>query len=251
MKADAWTSARVTARQEWTDGLVTLQISLSLDFAAGQFVALGLPDERAKDGRLHRLFSIASAPGEPLEFFIVRVDEGALSPRLDALEVGEELFVHTEPKGVFTLDRVPDARNLWLLATGTGLAPYISMLRTEEPWERYENIVLVQGTRLVRDLAYLEEMEERSAAHGGRLRQVTCVTREDPPEGGYPGRIPGGLEEGQIQALAGCDLTPESSQILLCGNPEMIKQTTAMLEEQGFLQNRAKSPGQITFERYW
>lgn len=251
MTENQWRSARVTARREWADGLFTIQVDLKLDFAAGQFVALGLPDETAKDGRLQRLFSLASAPGEPLEFFVVRVDGGALSPRLERLQLGDELLVHAEPKGVFTLDRVPDARNLWLLATGTGLAPYISMLRTEEPWERYENIVLVQGTRLVRDLAYVEELDERSAAHHGRLRPVACVTREAPPAGGYAGRIPAGLEEERIQALADCELTPETSQIMLCGNPEMIKQTTAMLEERGFLQNRTKSPGQITFERYW
>jgi ferredoxin--NADP+ reductase len=251
MKAEHWKPAVVQDRHEWTDGLFTLRLDLSLDFKPGQFVALGLPDENEKGGILHRLFSIASAPGAPLEFFVVRVDGGALSPRLDALRAGDELQVHMAPKGVFVLDRVPDGKNLWLIATGTGLAPYISMLRTEVPWDRFERIVVVQGARLRQDLAYLEELEQLSAAHGGRLRQVLSVTREEVPPEIYHGRIPSALEDGRLVELAGTELAPESSQLLLCGNPEMIKQFSAMLQARGFKNNSPKNPGQITFERYW
>jgi ferredoxin--NADP+ reductase len=251
MKAEHWKLAKVTDRKLWTDGLFTLTLDMPLDFKPGQFVAIGLPDEKEKGGKLHRLFSIASAPGEMLEFFVVRVDGGALSPRLDALRPGDDLWVHAAPKGVFVLERVPSAKTLWLLATGTGLAPYIAMLRTPEPWERFERIVLVQGARLLRDLAYCDEMERMSQAHDGRLVQVNCVTREEVPDGVYHGRIPSALEDGKLMEMAGAELTPECSQILLCGNPEMIKQMESMLKERGFRNNSPKKPGQITFERYW
>ena len=251
MKGEHWKPAVVTHRHEWTDGLFTLRLDLPLDFKPGQFVALGLPDANEKGGLLHRLFSVASAPGAPLEFFVVRVDGGALSPRLDALREGDELQVHMDPKGVFVLDRVPDGRNLWLIATGTGLAPYIAMLRTGVPWERFERIVVVQGARLRRDLAYVEELEELSRSHDGRLRQVLSVTREEVPPEIYHGRIPASFEDGRMVELAATELTPESSQILLCGNPEMIKQFSEMLQARGFRNNSKKNPGQITFERYW
>ncbi|MEZ5065643.1 MAG: ferredoxin--NADP reductase [bacterium] len=251
MKEEAWQRATVTHRHEWTDGLFTLTTDLELDFKPGQFVAIGLPDENEKGGRLHRLFSIASAPGKALEFFVVRVDGGALSPRLDRLRPGDDLWVHMAPKGVFTLDRVPSADNVWFLATGTGLAPFIAMLRTDEPWERFGKIVMVQGVRLKRDLAYLPELEAMSRAHGGKLVQVLSVTREECGPEIYHGRIPSAMDDGKLVELAGVPLTPETSQILLCGNPEMIKQVSAMLQERGFRNNSPKNPGHITFERYW
>ena len=249
MKEEFWAKTKVTDRTTWTDGLFTLRLDTALDdFQPGQFVSIGLDGE---EKRIHRLFSIASAPGEPLEFFVVRVDGGELSPRLDELQPGDDLWVHMKANGVFVLDRVPDAENLWLMGTGTGLAPYVSMLRTATPWSRFRQLVLVQGTRLVRDLAYREEMNELSKAHGDRLSQVHCVTREEPDDGMYHGRIPSALEDGKLMEMAGVPLEPDRSQVLLCGSPEMIKQLTSMLEERGFKKNSPKNPGQISFERYW
>jgi ferredoxin--NADP+ reductase len=249
MREDLWSRARVTDRIDWAAGLLTLRLDLGLSFRAGQFVSLGLPAEGGE--RVRRLFSIASAPGERLEFFGVRVDGGELSPDLADLDVGDDLWVHRTPRGTFTLDRVPDAANLWLVATGTGLAPYVSMLRTEEPWTRFERIVVVHGVRRLADRAYADEIARRSAEHGGRLAQVFAVSREEPGAGMFAGRVTDALARGELARLAGAELSSESSHVMLCGHPEMIEEMSALLAERGFRRNRRSSPGQVTAERYW
>jgi len=244
-----WTSTTVEDRVDWAPGLFTLRIDTRLEtFLPGQFVALGL-DHDGK--RIERLFSIASAPHEPLEFLIQTVEEGELTPHLFALGVGDELFVRPDARGVFVLDRVPDAETLWMFATGTGIAPYVSMLRTETPWRRFSRIVLAHGVRHRADLAYHDELLRHSAEHGGQLRVLSFVTRESPPKGALAGRFTEALENGRLAAAAGADLTPETSQVLLCGNPDMIQQMTALLEARDFHPNRPKHPGHVTTERFW
>jgi ferredoxin--NADP+ reductase len=249
MRDDLWTRARVTDRIDWAEGLLTLRLDLGLHFRAGQFVSIGLSGERGE--RVHRLFSIASAPGERLEFFGVRVDEGELSPDLADLRVDDALWVHRDPQGTFTLDRVPDARNLWLVATGTGLAPYVSMLRTEEPWTRFERIVVVHGVRRLADRAYADEIARRSEEHGGRLVQVFAVSREEPGPGVFAGRVTDALALGELARLAGVPLEPSSSHVMLCGHPRMIDEMAALLAQRGFRRNHRSRPGQVTAERYW
>ena len=250
MSEDLWTRARVTDRIDWAEGLLTLQLDSRLDFRAGQFVSIGL--DGAGGERVERLFSIASAPGERLEFFAVRVEAGTLSPELADLHPGDDLWVHGTPQGTFTLDRVPDTPTLWLVATGTGLAPYVSMLRTDEPWTRFPRIVVVHGVRRLADRAYADEIARRSAEHDGRLARVYAVTREDPDDDRTcAGRITEALECGELEGCAGEELAPGRSHVMLCGNPAMIEEMTSRLEKRGFRRNRRSSAGQVTSERYW
>jgi ferredoxin--NADP+ reductase len=250
MQEDLWTRTRVNDRTDWTEGLLTLQLDARLDFRAGQFVSIGL--DGADGERVQRLFSIASAPGEPLEFFAVRVEKGTLSPELADLRPGDGLWVHGAPQGTFTLDRVPGTPTLWLVATGTGLAPYVSMLRTAEPWTRFPRIAVVHGVRRLAERAYAEEIARRSEDHGDRLVPVFSVTREDPDDDRTcAGRITEALERGELEERAGVELTPEGSHVMLCGNPGMIEEMTTLLERRGFRKNRRSSPGQVTSERYW
>lgn len=147
---DAWHRATVTERQVWDDGLFTSTLDLVRDFKPGQFATLGLE----VDGEpVKRAYSIASAPGAPLEFYVVQVDDGKLSPRLFALEPGDQVWVRDRIAGLFTLDRVEDGGVLWLVGTGTGLAPYISMLREGSLWERWDRVVVVHGARHARQLS--------------------------------------------------------------------------------------------------
>jgi len=248
MREDLWTRARVADRIDWSEGLLTLRLDLDLGFRAGQFVSLGLDGSPGESSR--RSFSIASAPGEALEFFAARAEDPEPGPDLANLGVGDPLWVHRDPQGTFTLDRVPDAETLWLVATGTGLAPYVSMLRTDDPWQRFSRVVVVHGVRRLADRAYADEIERRSRAHGSRLTQVFAVSREDPGPGMFAGRIPESLDRGALERLAGRDLVPESSHVMLCGNPGMVEEMTVLLEERGFLRNRRESPGQVTSEIY-
>ncbi len=250
---ELWTRARISHRVDWTDGLFTLRYDCRLEpYEPGQFVALGMDGvENGKPGRIERLFSIASAAHEAPEFFVIRVDEGCLSPLLDRLRPGDEGWIHRGPQGVFTLKRVPRCEVGWFLATGTGLAPYIAMLRTPSTWERFGRIVLVHGVRRAADLAYPEEIARHAAEHPGRLVYVPAVTREDAPAGGIRGRIPQAIGDGSLERAAALELRPETSQVLLCGNPDMIKDIIELCGRRGMIRTTGKTAGHITTEKYW
>jgi ferredoxin--NADP+ reductase len=194
---------------------------------------------------------MVNAPGDPaLEFYGIVVPQGPLSPRLARLKPGERLFVAPNPAGFLVLSEVPAARTLWLMSTGTGIAPFISMLRAGTPWQRFEHVVLVHAVRHARELIYQEDIEMARARHGPRLTYVAVLSRED-AAGTLRGRIPALALDGQLEAAAGLKLAPESSQVMLCGNPDMLKDTTAALAKRGLRKNRRRTPGHITAESFW
>jgi len=243
-----WLETTVEGWRDWAPGRRTLRLARSAGFRAGQFLNLALD----VDGeRVTRSYSMASAPGAPLEFFLVAVDGGRLSPRLCALEPGDPLWISDTPAGHFTLERVPDAPVLWLLGTGTGLGPYLSMLATDEPWERFERIVVAHGVRERAHFAYRERLGELSEAHGGRLRWVGLVSREAPEGELLGGRIQERIADGSLEERAGVRLDPDTSQVLLCGHPGLVDEGLALLAERGLRKNRRRTPGHVTFEKYW
>jgi ferredoxin--NADP+ reductase len=194
---------------------------------------------------------MVNAPDDPaLEFYGIVVPQGPLSPRLALLETGQRLFVAPNPAGFLVLSEVPAARALWLVSTGTGIAPFISMLRAGTPWQRFERVVLVHAVRHARELVYQMDIEQARALHGPRFKYVSVVSRED-AEGSLRGRIPALARGGRLEAAAGLKLAPESSQVMLCGNPDMLKDTTAALAERGMRKNRRRTPGHITAESFW
>jgi len=222
----------------------------------GQFLHLALdgdvdpktPDEPPK--RINRAYSVASPFGEELEFFIVLVPDGELTPRLLKLEVGDSVEVSDSGAGSFTLDKAPDAETLWLIATGTGLAPYIAMLRTDHCWNSYQKIVLIHGVRHYNDLAYTDELNWFAKKFPGRLKIVQSLTREA-ADGCLEGRIPKLFESGAIEKSVGWQCTPDNSTVMLCGNPAMLDSMEETLGKRGMKKHRSKSPGQIVLERYW
>lgn len=232
----------------WAPGLRTLRLEgAPPEFQPGQFVRLALP--AAPD--LVRSYSLSSAPGAPTETFLVEVPGGALTPGLFQQPVGAEVLLDSVPQGHFVLERVPPCRELWLIATGTGLGPYVSMLRSEQAWERAEQVIVVHGVRVGAHLAYREELQALAEERGRALRWVGVVSREDPPEGALAGRVTDALESGALEAAAGFSLAPESSHVMVCGNPAMIRDLRALLEARGLARNRPRKPGQFTTEKYW
>ena len=230
--------------RHWTEALFTLRVEgAPLSFEAGQFVRIALD----VDGeRVARPFSMVNTPDDPvLEFYGIVVPEGPLSPRLARLQAGERLYVAPNPAGFLVLSELPDAETLWLLSTGTGIAPFISMLRDGTPWKRFRNVVLVHAVRHAKELVYREEVQRIRG-----LRYVTVVSREDVP-GSLRGRIPALVRDGQLEAAAGLKLAADSSQVMLCGNPDMLKDTTALLMERGLRKHRRRAPGHITVESFW
>ena len=238
-----WLAGRVVENRHWTDTLFSLRVEAPrVSFQAGQFVRIAL-DEVA------RPFSFVNAPDDPvLEFYGVIVPEGLLSPRLAKLKAGDALQIASNPAGFLVLSEVPDARTLWLLSTGTGLAPFLSILRTEAPWQRFREVVLVHAVRHARELVYGEMISKLKEER--KLRYVSFVSREA-AAGSLAGRIPAALRDGRLEAAAGLRLAAESSQVLLCGNPDMLKDASAALAERGMRKHRRRAPGHITTESFW
>jgi ferredoxin--NADP+ reductase len=245
----AWHAGRVIANRHWTETLFSLRVEAPrLEFEAGQFVRIALDVEGE---RVARPFSLVNPPEDPvLEFYGVLVPQGPLSPRLARLAPGDALYVAPNPAGFLVLSELPDAETLWLVSTGTGIAPFLSILRTAAPRRRYRSIVLVHAARFARELVYRELVDDFVAAYRGRLRYVAFVSREA-AGGALSGRIPSAIRDGRLEQAAGLALAPETSQVMLCGNPGMLQDAAAALAERGMKKHRRRAPGHVTTEAFW
>jgi ferredoxin--NADP+ reductase len=246
--SDKWLEASVVENRRWTDALFSLRVEgAPLEFEAGQFVRIALD---IGGERVARPFSFVNPPGEKAhEFYGIVVPEGPLSPKLERLDAGDKLYVARNPAGFLVLSEVPDAEALWLVSTGTGIAPFLSMLQTDAPWQRFGNVVLVHAVRHARELVYQDLIKKRISEKPG-LKYVTFASREK-AQGSLEGRIPAAIRDGRLEKAAGLALTPETSHVMLCGNPDMLKDATAALVERGMRKHRRRSPGHITVESFW
>lgn len=242
-----WIRARVQAREDWAPGLFSMTLDVVRDFRAGQFTLLAREDPSARGGHVKRAYSIASAPGDPLEFYLVEVPGGALTPWLAKTRVGDEVWLGRRTTGRFTLDRIPDAPVLWMFATGTGLAPYLSMWREHGALDRFDRVVIVHGVREPSALAYRAELERRCGARCGYVPLCSRAEGDD----FLSGRIPARLFNGSVGAWAGVPFDPTRHQVMLCGNPAMIDQMVGELGERGMTVPQPGRPGQVHLERYW
>ena len=238
-----WLEGLVLENKHWTDALFSLRVQAPrLQFEAGQFVRIGI------ESTLVRAFSFVNPPDDPvLEFYGIVVPEGPLSPQLAKLKRGDKLVVASNPAGFLVLREVPDAETLWLVSTGTGIAPFISILRTETPWRRFRNVVLVHAVRHARELTYREMIGKLQKDHP--LRYVTFVSREPHPAS-LAGRIPAAIRDGRLEAAAGAKLD-ERCHVMLCGNPEMLKDVSSTLAARGLRKHRRRNPGHISVESFW
>jgi len=244
-----WLAGKVIENRRWTETLFALRTDgPRLAFEAGQFVRIALD---VAGERVARPFSFVNPPGDPLlEFYGVVVPEGPLSPQLAKLEAGDTLYIAPNPAGFLVLSEVPDAETLWLVSTGTGIAPFLSILRTATPWQRFRNVVLVHAVRRANELVYRDLISRFQSDRKSAFRYVTFVSRESAP-GSLAGRIPAAVRDGRLEAAAGLRLAAEISQVLLCGNPAMLKDTAAALAERGMRKHRRRSPGHVTVESFW
>ena len=265
-------NAVVQQRYEVAPGLMVVRVVPDgwdlPDFKPGQFAVLGLPPEAPRcpgsdgeeeppkpDRLIRRAYSIASSSvaREYLELYITLVRSGGLTPRLFALQPGDRLWLGPKITGNFTLDQAPQDSNLVLVATGTGLAPYMSMLRTmlHEAGDRKFAILL--GARHSWDLGYQSElvtMDRLSPAFS--YHSIISRPAEEPvPWGGPAGYVQDLWREGLLEKTWGFKPSPENTSVFLCGNPAMIDDMVAMLAEDGFREHSRKEPGEIFVERYW
>jgi ferredoxin--NADP+ reductase len=236
---------RVIENRRWTDALFSLRVEAPrLEFEAGQFVRIALEE------RIARPFSFVNPPEDPvLEFYGIVVPQGPLSPKLMELDAGDRLLVAPNPAGFLVLSEVPDAETLWLVSTGTGIAPFLSILRTQTPWRRFASVVLVHAVRHARELVYRNLIGEIKQRHHNIFHYVTFVSREAAP-GSLAGRIPAAIRDGRMETAAGLPIN-EHSHVMLCGNPDMLKDASSALAERGLRKHRRRAPGHITVESFW
>lgn len=251
-----WTQERVLSIHRWTGNLLSFRIGrpAGFRFTPGHYARLGLGGD--PDGTEWRPFSIVSAPPDDfLEFFAVLVPAGAFSDRLARARAGDPIRIEKASYGFLTVEQMAPGTDLWLLASGTGLGPFIAILRDAAVWHAFERIVLVHSVRYPAELAYRQEIERmarESAAAGMRagLRYLPVVTREPHP-GALSARIPQLIEDGRLEQAAAATLNREHSRVMVCGNPELTKTLRTFLAGKGFQVSRRGAPGQMAFEKYW
>jgi ferredoxin--NADP+ reductase len=263
-------NATVIGREEINPQLVILRVrpdAALFDFKPGQFAVLGLQTSAPRvpeatveepsaepDKMIRRAYSIASSSVERryVEFYLTLVTSGQLTPRLFALKHGDRVFLGPKASGLFTLDRVAPGKAVILIATGTGLAPYISMLRTMLVNDSQRRYVVLHGARYSWDLGYRGELESLARVRPN-FTYIPSITRpdEDPHFHGRSGRLQALLEQGVVEKDSGVTLDPAQADVFLCGNPEMVKVVKAILEAKGFSAGHGKEPGNIHVEEYW
>ena len=246
--------ARVTSVHHWNDTLFSFTTSRDpgLRFKNGHFIMIGLEHE----GRpLMRAYSIASANyEEELEFFSIKVENGPLTSKLQHIKPGDEIFVSSKPTGTLVLDHLLPGRNLYLLSTGTGLAPFISIIKDPETYAHYDKVILTHGVRYVSELAYQQLITEElpnNEFFGDDVRQkliyYPTVTREDYRN---QGRLTDKILAGTLTQDIGLpDLNPEHDRFMLCGSPAMLDEMTGILDSLGFKESRAGELGHYVIER--
>lgn len=243
-----WQTGKIVDVTWWTEKLFSIKVSANIkSFKAGQFTKLAL---QVGEKRVARAYSFVNPPhSEHLEFYLIEVDDGLLSPPIASLTVGDEIEIEANPTGFFTLDEVPKNEQLWLLSTGTAIGPFLSILSDNQVWTKYQHVVLVHGVRLGVDLTYQTQIAEYRAQHP-TFHYVPVVSRETNTSG-LTGRITQVLDNGELEALTGLTISSEKSQVMICGNPQMVKDCTTLLMSRGLTRNRRAEPGNITVEQYW
>ena len=249
-------NATVMARIDIQPRLTIFQVKPDdpdFTFTAGQYTTLGLLDEES--GKLvKRAYSITSGSvtREYVEFYINLVSDGALTPRLFSTTSGARIFMGARAKGVFTIGEVAKDQSLLMVATGTGIAPYISMLRSHVIDNPDQRVTVLHGASYSWDLGFRNELEELDSRNDG-FSYVPVISR--PKESyhwkGMEGRLPAWLENPDLAKECGFEIDPENTHVFLCGNPGMIKNATEILTNKGFKAGKRKEPGNLHMEKFW
>lgn len=252
---DKWTSQIVLSMRWWTPILVSFRTTRNqaFRFTPGHYTRLGLGTD---DNLVWRPFSLTSADyDEYLEFIAVLVPGGTFSESLGRLGVGDTVRVDKASYGFLTVDQLARGKDLWLLASGTGLGPFLSILRDPVVWKTYERLIVAHSVRHSSELAWRDEIDdlpkqELFADTGAALCYLPIVTRE-PGASELADRIPLLLTDGRLEQAADTPLDVVTSRVMVCGNPKMASELRQILSRRGFATSRRGVPGQMAFEKYW
>jgi ferredoxin/flavodoxin---NADP+ reductase len=250
----ALSTETITHVHHWTDRLFSFRTTRApgLRFESGQFVMIGLMVEGKP---LLRAYSIVSAPyEEELEFLSIKVANGPLTSRLQHIKLGEELLVGRKAVGTLLLDNLRSGRTLYLIGTGTGLAPFLCHIKDPALYQRFSRVILVHGVRNVQELAYFREITEDLPNHEligemlkAQLTYYPTVTRE---AFHHQGRITDLITSGRLFSdIAETGLDPEQDRVMLCGSPQMLNDMVELLKERGFDEGSSSTPGSYVIEK--
>lgn len=244
----------VLSVQHWTDRLFSFTTTRSPSFRydSGQFTMVGIPVEGKP---LLRAYSIVSPNyADQLEFLSIKVPNGPLTSRLQHLKVGDTVFIGKKATGTLLADNLQPGRNLYLLSTGTGLAPFMSIVKDPAVYERFDKVVLVHGVRFIADLAYSDEIINKLPADEfigelvrDKLIYYPAVTREPFK---HQGRITKLMFEGRIAGDLGLPaVDPAHDRMMICGSPEFLQDITGFLRDKGFAEGSSNAPGSYVIEK--
>ncbi|CAD7839757.1 MAG: hypothetical protein [Olavius algarvensis Gamma 3 endosymbiont] len=243
-----WLDGKVVDNKRLNDYLTALIIDVDLgNYEAGQFVRVGLRDG---DEVLARPYSLVNTPQENhLEVYFNIVEEGPLSPRLFDLQAGDDVLVSDNPSGFLTVSEIPPCKHLWMIATGTGIGPFLAILKSAAAWQRFETIVLCYSVSYAEELAYQNVIAGIAAEHGEQFRFVPVVTRETHP-GALGKRVPLLLQDGSLEQQVGIGINAQDSHVMMCGSSNMITDVSAELSSRDMKKHRRRDPGHFTTEKY-
>ncbi|MCV2503312.1 MAG: ferredoxin--NADP reductase [Neisseriaceae bacterium] len=252
MTEEKYSKEKVLWSKKYTDKLMAFAITRpeNYQFKPGQFSRIGLPED---SGFIWRAYSIASSQNEDfLEYYVVLIEEGAMSQRLSQIKEGDEVLLDKTAFGFLLPERFESGKNLVMLATGSGIAPFLSQLKLAALWEQFDKIVLVHSVSYQDELISSELVNKlhdypELASVLTRLQFVPVVTRNE-VEGAFKERVPALITSGQLEQKIGFEFTPEDTRFLICGNPKMVQDTFKSLLDRGFAMHRNRLPGQIIME---
>lgn len=246
-----WVTAKVIKNQKWTTRLFRLILHAPISpFIAGQFTKIALPDKNNK--YIKRVYSYVNAPdNKNLEFCIALIKSGIMSNKLYLLKPGDTILITKSSSGFFTISEIPKCKTLWMFATGTAIGPFCSILQDKLEYKKFQKIILIYAVKFTKELVYLPLIRKIQKKYHENL-YVQTITSQELHTNSLYGRIPTLIKNGYIESTVNEIIHPNQSHIMLCGNPDMVKDTKSVLMKYRALRKHLRRiPGHITSENYW
>ncbi|MFI4847387.1 MAG: FAD-binding oxidoreductase [Candidatus Makana argininalis] len=245
-----WVKGNLINIKHWTENIFTLILNAPVNFfIPGQFTKIRL---KINNKKIHRSYSYVNPPKcKNLEFYLVSIKTGKFSKYLNFLQKGDDIYLRKESYGSFILNNIKSCKNLWMISTGTAIGPYLSILNQKDITNKFEKIILVHSVCLNKEFNYEKKITIIKNKYKNKLLMQKIISREK-TYGSISGRIPILIYNGLLEYSVNLNINSKDSHVMLCGNPNMIKDTTKILEKyKGMRKNLFNNNGNITIENYW